>query len=348
MVDLKFDVRSRLENLSLPPLIVAEAGVNHFKSLERAERLIQLASSAGCECIKFQHYNADDLYADHNSSWYRRLKSRDTNLSFCQSLLELGIKYNIFVFFTAHTHEALSDLVELNATQFVKIGSGERGNYSLIKAACENSYFTAISTGTYEQDDLVSLSSFLSDITSYSTAVMHCTTLYPTPPSLVNLNQIYNLKSLFPTSFIGYSDHTEGFAIPLASTLISCNRILEKHISLEANLQDAQDWRVSCFADDLNLFVSQVSDVYFASSTSSKSKSISSEEKSARAWANKSPYLKQDFKYNSLITDDCFCYKRPYTGISCTDIERVIGSRYVGHDLVQDTPITSDFFDFVE
>ena len=48
-------------NISEPTLIIAEAGVNHNGSLELAFELIDAASEAGADLVKFQTFKAENL-----------------------------------------------------------------------------------------------------------------------------------------------------------------------------------------------------------------------------------------------------------------------------------------------
>ena len=41
--------------------IIAEAGVNHNGSIELAKKLIDKATEAGVDCVKFQTFNTDSL-----------------------------------------------------------------------------------------------------------------------------------------------------------------------------------------------------------------------------------------------------------------------------------------------
>jgi sialic acid synthase SpsE len=45
----------------LEPFVIAEAGVNHNGSLERAKKLIDIAADSGADAVKFQTFSADRL-----------------------------------------------------------------------------------------------------------------------------------------------------------------------------------------------------------------------------------------------------------------------------------------------
>ena len=65
--------------------------------------------------------------------------------------------------------------------------------------------------------------------------VLHCTTEYPAPPEEINLRAMNTIAQAFGVS-VGYSDHTEGIAVPIAAVAMGA-RVIEKHLTLDRNLQ---------------------------------------------------------------------------------------------------------------
>ena len=61
---------------------------------------------------------------------------------------------------------------------------------------------------------------------------------------------LITFKKLFKNYLVGYSDHTNHDLAILVSIVLGA-RIIEKHISLDFNLKNAQDWKVSF--DEINL-----------------------------------------------------------------------------------------------
>ena len=62
--------------------IIAEAGVAHFGSLKKGKKLIDIASQAKANAVKFQCYITDDLISRDYKSWYNRYKIKEVNLNF--------------------------------------------------------------------------------------------------------------------------------------------------------------------------------------------------------------------------------------------------------------------------
>ncbi len=337
MIEDKFFVKKNVLDINKPPLLIAEAGVGHFGSLERAYKLIDLAVESNCKVVKFQHFLAKDLISETDSTWLERLSGRDTTIDFIKKIDQYAQRRKICSFFTPHTEQALDDLIELGLNNLLKIGSGERGNHQIIKKALDSGAFLLISTGTYLEEDLNNLKLILQEYPPNSSCVLHCNTIYPTPPEYVHLSTILHLKELFKgLAHIGYSDHTVGTAIPLASVVYGV-RVIEKHISLERNIPNAQDWKVSCFKEDLSYLVEGIETIWQASNKLIKVKEIPEVEFKNRNWANKSCFLSRDIYKNQVLTDNDIKIQRPYNGLSPNIVfKKIIGKKYIGENTLKE------------
>ena len=101
MIEDKFFVKKSVLDINKPPLLIAEAGVGHFGSLERAYKLIDLAVESNCKVVKFQHFLAKDLISETDSTWLERLSGRDTTIDFIKKLINT-LKEEKFVLFLLH------------------------------------------------------------------------------------------------------------------------------------------------------------------------------------------------------------------------------------------------------
>ena len=66
---MRFDKFIRSQNND-KLFLIAEAGVNHENSLEKAKKMISLAAKAGCSSIKFQSYKATQLASKKAKSYW--------------------------------------------------------------------------------------------------------------------------------------------------------------------------------------------------------------------------------------------------------------------------------------
>ena len=69
--------------------IIAEAGVNHNGDIELAKKMVDIASDANADYIKFQSFKADDIVTkDAEKSKYQKsnTKNNDTQYNMLKSL----------------------------------------------------------------------------------------------------------------------------------------------------------------------------------------------------------------------------------------------------------------------
>jgi sialic acid synthase SpsE len=165
--------------------------------------------------------------------------------------------------------------------------------------------------------------------------ILHCVTLYPSPPEEVNLNAIDTIRKEFNV-LVGYSDHTVGTEIPLAAVAKGAC-VIEKHITIDRDIPDAQDWKVSCGPEDFPQFVCSVRNIQAALGTGIKIPA--KKELESKKWARKSLVAKVDIIEGSEIQIDMLISKRPGTGISPDDINKVVGMQ-AAVDIKADSIVT--------
>ena len=191
------------------PLIIAEAGVSHFGNLSKALGLV-LAVDSGADCIKFSIIKLMTfiLITCMNGKIECEVKKLKTNLSL-KFLIMQNKKYSFIP--TPHTESALPVVEKINPP-FIKIGSGELGNFEFLDKVKLLNKNIVVSTGMHNKKDIQKLVNYFDDYRP-GFALLHCTTSYPTPPPSRNLKAIKTLIDKFPDVTIGYSDHTVLFPV---------------------------------------------------------------------------------------------------------------------------------------
>jgi N-acetylneuraminate synthase/N,N'-diacetyllegionaminate synthase len=316
-----------------PIFIIAEAGVAHFGSLNKARKLVDLAASAGADAVKFQVFQTAALVSSACPEWRRRLASRELPLEAIRDIRDYCIDRGIPFFATAHDLESLDWLDELGVC-FYKVGSGEVRNWSYLEEIARRGKPVFLSTGMYTLDDVARALGIFAEAGNADLVVLHCVTSYPTPVVEVNLRAMDTIREVFRV-ITGYSDHTQGFHVPLAAAARGA-KVLEKHISLDFNVPDAQDWKVSCGPHDFKTFVDQVREV--EASLGSGIKVPSPAEKASLVWARKSLVAARRIPAGTIITLDDLTCKRPGTGIAPSEMNVVLG-RTAEQDIPEDTLI---------
>lgn len=273
-------------------LIIAEAGVNHNGDRDMAFALINAASRAGADAVKFQTFNAERLAAmtapkaayqnrttDATESQLDMLKKLELPVEWHAELQQHAKNAGIQFISTAFDLSSLAFLETLNLP-FYKIPSGEITNGPLLLAFARTGKKVILSTGMatlgeVEQalavlawgylherapESLVAVwqhwsSSEAAEVIAEKVSLLHCTSQYPTPMTEVNLRAMDTLRSSFGLQ-VGYSDHTEGVLIPVAAVARGA-QIIEKHFTLDRNLP-GPDHKASLEPDELVQMVSEI------------------------------------------------------------------------------------------
>tara|TARA_Y100001935_G_scaffold139459_1_gene115318 strand:+ start:4290 stop:5306 length:1017 start_codon:yes stop_codon:yes gene_type:complete len=335
-------------------IIIAEAGVNHNGDIELAKKMVDIASDANADYIKFQSFKADDIVTkDAEKSKYQKsnTKNNDTQYNMLKSL-ELSkedhiklINYcqskNIKFLSSAFDLDSLDFLINLDC-ELIKIPSGEINNFYYLEKISFQQTPVILSTGISTIDEieaaikiLTSNKLSISDIT-----ILHCNTDYPTPMKDVNLKAMLNIKEHFNVD-VGYSDHTLGIEIPIAAVALGA-KVIEKHFTIDRSFE-GPDHACSLEPLELKNMVNAIRNIEIACSGDGIKEPTSSEIKN-KSLVRKSIYLKKDVKKGTKLTKDMITSLRPGDGISPMEIPNLIGKTF-NKNLKASTQISHEDFE---
>lgn len=233
----KLKIGKRFIGENYKPVIIAELGINHNGSLERAFNIVKSAIKSGAEIIKHQtHVLEDEMSSEakfikpgnSNENIFDIIKKYSLNIEEEFKLMNY-VKNNKKIFIsTPFSRKAVDRLVKFKVPAF-KIGSGECNNYLLVDYIAKQKKPIILSTG------MNSISSIKPNIKIFNKykinyALLHCTNIYPTPEKLVRLNALEVLKKKFPQAVIGLSDHTSSIYTSLGAIALGAS-IIEKHFT---------------------------------------------------------------------------------------------------------------------
>lgn len=318
--DRQFMIGSRHVGEGAPVYVIAEAGVAHFGVEEKAYRLVDLAVEAGADAVKFQIFDVDALIANSLPEWRERLGSRSLPLEAFARIKAYCLQRGITFFATAHDEPSLEFLISLGVPLY-KVGSGEVGNWPFLKRVAALGRPLIFSTGMYRLEQVAEALDAVAETGNRQIALLHCVTLYPTPPAEVSLGNIALLRERFGV-IAGYSDHTQGYHLPLAAVALGAP-IIEKHISLDFNVPNANDWKVSCGPQNLGQFIQQLREVEAALTV--RESGPTDGEKESLVWAGKSLVAVRDLPAGSVLAGNDLVSKRPGNGISPSLKESLVG-----------------------
>lgn len=318
--------------------IIAEAGVNHNGSLERALAMVEAAKEAGADYIKFQTGKAE-LIISHSAPMARyqvaNTGKKESQLDMVRRLMlpfgdfrilserckEVGIGF-ISTPFDLDAIDALQPL----GMDFWKIPSGEITNYPYLRKIAGTSMPVVMSTGMSTVADIEAAIKVLTDngLQREKITLLHCNTEYPTPYSDVNLAAMHTMSEHFKMP-VGYSDHTQGIEVPIAAVALGAP-IIEKHFTLDRSLP-GPDHKASIEPDELKAMVSAIR--HISQAIGDGHKRVTASEAANIAVARKSIVAARAIAKGEILTDDNLYAKRPGTGISPMRWLEVTGTRAI-------------------
>lgn len=352
-------------------LIIAEAGVNHLNSLNKARELIIAAKHAGADAIKFQTYTADELVVrgtpkfwdwEGDKKWESQYDAYDHlggfPFEYYPELLALGEELNIEVLSTPFSIEAADKLNEMGMKSF-KIASSDMSTLPLLRHIASFNKPILLSTGAATMSEIHEAVNTIREFHN-KIVILHCTLCYPTKPEDANLNLLQTLREEFPENVIGISDHTLGVTQTLLAKDFGAT-VIEKHFTLDKNLPDSADHWLSVDPAELKQIVEShiykyrqrgpekkmipinweedKDDKMWAPYLGSKEKKVFDCEKETRKYDKRSWVSKQFIPKGTTLNEDMLTWKRPGTGIWPN--EDIVG-RTATEDIPQDTTLTWD------
>lgn len=311
-----------------PPFVIAEIGINCEGNMKKAIRMIDDAKTAGCECVKFQsHIIEDEMIPNEvipgnarESIWniMDRCKLSEKEEAYLKKYVES--KGMIFLS-TPFSRAAAKRLKKMNVCAY-KIGSGECNNYPLVEHIAGFKKPVILSTG---MNDIRSIRKSINILKRFKVpyAIMHCTSIYPTPYDKVRIGALSELKKAFPEAILGLSDHSMGIYTCLAAIVMGAS-ILEKHFTSDKSWT-GPDIPISINPRELKELIQGSKAVYQALGGR---KNILKEEQPTIDFAYACVVAIKNIKAGQLISGKNIWVKRPGTGqIKAVDYCKLLGKK---------------------
>ena len=298
------------------PLIIAEIGINHGGSLDVAKSMVDLIVHSGCECVKHQTHIIEDEMTEEakaifppnaNKSIWDVMKECSLNLDEEQELKEYAENLGLIWISTPFSRMAADFLDEIDVPAF-KIGSGEADNLPLINHIAQKGKPIIMSTGMQSIKSLKNSVNIL-EKSGVEYALLECTNLYPSPPEIVSLQGIQELKEAFPKALVGFSDHSIGPHIALASVALGAC-IIERHFT-DTRYRSGPDITCSMDPAELRLLVDRSIEIHKALMNP---KQRTEPEESVYKFARASVVADRDMAAGHIITEKDIWVRRPGSG----------------------------------
>lgn len=316
-------------------IIIAEAGVNHNGSLEKAKKMIDIAKDCGVDYIKFQtsskpeavisKFASQAQYQKNNTgseeSQLDMVRKISLPMSDFKLLKEYCDKKGVKFLSTPFDLESIDFLASLGM-DYMKIPSGEITNLPYLRKIAKTGIPVIMSSGMSKLGEIENALQVLYEngLTKDKVILLHCNTEYPTPIKDVNLRAMNTLKSAFGTK-VGYSDHTKGIEVPVAAVALGA-QVIEKHFTLDKSLP-GPDHIASLDPKELSEMVESIRNIEEALGSSSKG--VSESERKNINIARKSIVASRNIKKGERFSEENLTVKRPGNGISPMKWDEIIG-----------------------
>jgi N-acetylneuraminate synthase len=329
--------------------IIAEAGVNHNGSLDRALALVDVAANAGADAVKFQTFQSEAVISRHavkaeyqvrntgdNESQLEMVKRLELDLSAHKQLIRRCEMRNIQFLSTPFDLPSVDMLVTDLKVPRIKVASGEITNAPLLLRVAHSGLPVILSTGMsllgdiedalgvlaygyLQASEVPSIAGFRQAFMSREgqhqlqekVTLLHCTTEYPSPFEDINLLAMDTMAKAFGLP-VGLSDHTVGYSVPIAAVARGAC-IIEKHFTQDRSLP-GPDHKASLEPGELAAMVTAIREVEQA--MGAPRKLIAPSEAKNQAIARKSLVALQAIRKGEPFTSENLGAKRPGTGIS--------------------------------
>lgn len=313
-----------------PPLVIAEIGINHGGSLAVAKEMVLAAAKSGCEIVKHQTHIVDDEMTEEAKSIFP--PNADVSIWHVMEQCALSLEdetqlkayaesLGLIYISTPFSRKAADFLASIDVPAF-KIGSGECDNIPLIRHIASFGKPVIMSTGMQTITSIKKSVEVL-DAAGIEYALLECTNLYPSPPEIVSLRGVRDLQEAFPNAIVGFSDHSIGPDMALASVALGAC-ILERHFT-DTRYRKGPD--ISCSMDpaELRYLIDRSREIHVALNNE---KIRSAAEEPVYRFARSSVVADRDLSPGDVIGEYDVWARRPGNGeIPGYQLDELIGKR---------------------
>ena len=219
--------------------ITAEIGINHNGDLQICKDLIDVAVNSGCDAVKFQKRDIDQVYtkefldSPRESPWGKTQREQKEGLEFnLEEYLEINeyCKSKKIEWYASAWDLNSQDFLRKFNCKYNKVASAMIVYLDLLKMIAEEGLHTFISTGMSTHNDIKKAVDIFRTA-NCSFELMHTISTYPMKEEDANLNLISALQEKYKCN-VGYSGHETGLAISNAAAALGITS-LERHITLD-------------------------------------------------------------------------------------------------------------------
>ncbi len=329
-----------------PPVVIAEAGVNHNGDMKLAERLVDVAADAGAQIVKFQAFKTEkEISRFAELAPYQKETAPDAQSQFdlCKAL-ELGFadfrelknrcdNRGIGFLCSVFDFDSIDFIAEELKASTVKIASGEITNAPLLDYVGRKKLAVILSTGASTLAEVGEAIAVLRNAGCPQLILLHCVSNYPAPANELNLRAMLTLKREFGLP-VGFSDHSMGNVAAIAAAAMGAVAV-EKHFTLDRTMA-GPDHKASAEPGELKQLVDDLMLVHAARGDGIKRPMPC--ENANLPLIRRSLVAGSNLAKGATLTRAMIEIKRPADGIDPRRLHEAIG-RKLARDLREDEPI---------
>ena len=316
-----------------PCYIIAEIGSTFDGALEKANKMIKLAKESVADCAKFQSFITNNLLSKtgfqkkqaFQSKWdkpvweiYRKAEfPRKWHHILSDYAKKIGIDFNS----TPYDFDAVDILSKLGVNAF-KIGSGDITYLEFLKYIAKKKTPIFLPTGASTIKEIRDAIKAIKSVGNNKIILLQSVTQYPSPLEESNINAIVTLKKKFNLD-VGYSDHSPGIAVPIASVALGA-KVIEKHFTNNRK-NKGPDHPHSLEPKEFADMVSNIRDVEKALGDGKKK--VEKSEKQTRIIQRRSIFTITEVKKGEKFTTENIQCLRPANGLSAAKYSKILGKK---------------------
>lgn len=326
----EINLAGRLIGDSHFPFVMAEIGINHEGDIRKARLMVDAAAEAGCECVKFQCHVIEDEMIPNDVVPGNATESIWDIMSRCaldeqqDRELKAYVEQKGMLYLSTPFSRAAAERLEAMGVAAYKIGSGECNNYPLVEHIARFGKPVILSTG---MNDLAGVAKSVEILRRHcvSYALMHCTSIYPTPYRRIRLGALAELKRAFPDAVLGLSDHSLSNYPCLGAVALGA-RILERHFTYDKTWP-GPDVEISMDPQELRELLAGSKAIF---ESLGGTKSILADEQPTIDFAYACVVATRDISPGEVLSVDNVWVKRPGTGeIKAEHYVEALGRRVI-------------------
>ena len=311
-----------------PLFVIAEIGLNHGGSTERALALVDAAADAGADAVKLQTLTADALVAPscpapahvEAASLVEFFSTFELDEAAHRRIAERARARGLVLLATPFSEPAVDMLLRIGVDGF-KIASGDLTWHPLIARVSATGKPVIMSTGLAAMDEIAAAVAVARRAGVRSLALLHCVSAYPVPTGAENLRAIDVLGRAFGVP-VGLSDHAaDTFAVPMAIALGAT--LYERHLVLDDD-DAAIDRAVSSTPLELAAAIAAARRAHRALGDGRKTGQGA--DRLNRAASRRSICAARALPAGHVLSAADLIALRPETGLAPSEMPRVIGA----------------------